>query len=218
MTTESVFAMPISRTELYQRVNQQFYDEYPDAPPKLRADSPAELRTGWIRIRDRMLEEEVNRVYWARYPQAPVELDASSPEWEIWRQSWNRIKEEVMENVPAPEDVELQNAVSDEGELDLTYLRAALRETLVDVSRQGYIRADTLDLVIAEADVLAVEVGALAMQAGTVHGVWQSRTVTVTGPWDDTVEFAVKGWWDSHYFTGELSGPDNVIRYDPKLP
>jgi hypothetical protein len=195
---------PISRTELYRRVDIAFYDAFPDAPRTLKASSKPEWREWWIKERDRQLNEEVNRVYWARYPDAPTQLDSTSPEWEPWRISWKNIWQELMDNAPQPEDVQLQNAVSDDGKLDLSYLKAGIRETLVKHENAGEILPDTLTDVLVAADQLAEEVGALAMQADTVHGVWESREATVFGRGAHKVQFTVRGWWDSHYFTGDI--------------
>jgi len=195
---------PISRTELYQRVDYAFYERFPDAPQTLKKSDKPEWRQWWIEERDRQLDEEVNRVYWARYPTAPTELDATSPEWEPWRQKWNDICQEVNANAPEPEDMELQNAVSDDGELDLSYIKAAIRERAVDLANEGLLLADTRDDVIAAADPLAEEVGEMAMQAGTVDGEWESREVEVPGPGSQRVKVTVSGRWDSHFFTGSL--------------
>ncbi len=196
---------PISRTELYQRVDQLFYEQFPDAPQKLKKSDKPQWRQWWIEERDRQLNEEVNRVYWARYPTAPTELDATSPEWEPWREKWNEIWQEVMSKAPEPEDMELQNAVSDDGELDLSYIKAAIRESLVDLANDGTLLADTRDAVIEAADKLAEEVGEMAMQAGTVHGEWESQPAEVNGPGSQVVKIWVKSHWESHYFTGSLS-------------
>src|SRR5215207_9109349 len=119
---------PISRTELYQRVDEAFYARFPHAPRPLSGASKAEWRQWWIEERDRQLEAEVSRVYWTRWPDAPIELDDTSPEWEKWRIIQRKIREELLSNAPEPEDVEYQNAVSIDGELDLSYLRAVIRE------------------------------------------------------------------------------------------
>jgi len=195
---------PISRTELYQRVDNAFYEQFPDAPRKLKKSDKPAWRQWWIEERDRQLNEEVNRVYWARYPTAPTELDATSPEWEPWRLKWNEIWKEVMDNAPEPEDMELQNAVSDDGELDLSYIKAAIRERLVDFANDHEITPDLRDDVIDEADKLAEEVAEQAMQAGTVWGEWKSREVTLTGRATYTVTFSVTGRWHDHYFTGGM--------------
>jgi hypothetical protein len=195
---------PISRTELYQRVDFAFYQAFPDAPRTMKAGSKPEWREWWIKERDRQLNEEVNRVYWARYPDAPTQLDTRSPEWEPWRISWKNIWQELMDNAPQPEDVQVQNAVSDDGKLDLSYIKAAIRETLVKHENDGYILPDTLTEVLVAADQLAAEVGAMAMQADTVHGVWESREAVVLGRGTHKVMFTVRGWWDSHYFTGDI--------------
>jgi hypothetical protein len=196
---------PISRTELYQRVDSAFYERFPDAPRTLKASSRPEWREWWIKERDRQMTEEVNRVYWARYPDAPAQLDETSPEWENWRISWKNIWDELMTNAPEPEDMQLQNAVSDDGVLDLSYIKAALRERLIEFEKAGEILPDTLTDVIAAADQLAEEVGEQSMQAGTVDGYWDSREVIVTGRGDHRVVFSVRGWWASHYFTGALA-------------
>ena len=195
---------PISRTELYQRVDQAFYERFPDARRTLKASSKPEWREWWIKERDRQLNEEVNRVYWARYPDAPAQLDETSPEWENWRISWKNIWNELMDNAPEPEDVQLQNAVSDDGQLDLSYLKAAIRERLVKYENDGEILPDTLTDVLAAADQLADEVGAHAMKDGTVDGTWKSREVVVRGRGTHKVEFTVMAWWHNHYFTGDI--------------
>jgi hypothetical protein len=196
---------PISRTELYQQVNDLFYERFPDAPLKLKASDKPEWRKWWIETRDELLNEEVNRVYWARHPDAPTELDSTSPEWEPWREKWNAIWKEVMDNAPAPEDVEYQNAVSDTGELDLSHLKARIREQAVDLANEGMLLADTRDEVIEAADKLADEVGAMAMEAGTVDGEWESEPAEVKGPGTQVVKIWVTGRWDSHYFTGSMA-------------
>ena len=109
-----------------------------------------------------------------------------------------------MKNAPEPEDVELQNAVSDDGQLDLTYIKAAIRERLVDFANDGEITPDLRDEVITEADTLAEEVGEQAMQADTVWGEWKSREVTLTGRATYSITFSVTGFWRDHYFTGKM--------------
>jgi hypothetical protein len=194
---------PISRTELYQRVDQAFYERFPDAPRTLKASSKPEWREWWIKERDRQLNEEVNRVYWARYPDAPTQLDETSPEWENWRISWKNIWVELMDNAPEPEDMQLQNAVSDDGQLDLSYLKAAIRETLVKYEKAGEILPDTLTDVLTAADQLADEVGAQTMKDGTVDGRGSPRGGD-RGRGRHKVEFTVMAWWHDHYFTGDI--------------
>lgn len=197
-------AEPISRTELYQRVDSMFHEAHPNAPERLtRSSDHASWRESWIFLRDRLLDEEVNRVYWARHPDAPVKLDADSSEHEQWREAWRGIWEEVMRNAPEPEDVELQNAVDDVGNLDLSYLKAAVREQLVD--RRNDIDPNIFEQVVDLADTLADEVGAEAMRAGTVDGEWSSRPVQVTGRGEHRLEFRIVGWWADHYFSGSIA-------------
>jgi hypothetical protein len=201
---------PMSRTELNWQVDNVFYEMYPDAPRPLK-NASLEWRKKWVEMRDHQLNEEVNRVYWARYPTAPTELDATSPEWEPWRKIWNEIKDEVMKNAPEPEDVEIENAVSDDGELDLSHIKAAIREQLVDLANEGAILADTRDEAIAAADKLAEEVGTMAMQAGTVHGSWESQTAEVAGPGNQRVQLQVTGYWGAGYFTGSVGVTHNPM-------
>src|SRR5687768_9158053 len=58
------------RDELYPRVDQEFHEQYPDAPGQLSASNPAhaDWRQKWIEIRDYRLNDECNRVYWAENP------------------------------------------------------------------------------------------------------------------------------------------------------
>jgi hypothetical protein len=72
---------PITRTELYWRVDNAFHENHPDAPQHLSATDPAHQRwrEAWIAERDRQLNEEVNRVYWARYPDAPTSSTSPAP-------------------------------------------------------------------------------------------------------------------------------------------
>ena len=198
---------PISRTELYQRVDTAFHERFPDAPAQMSASTKPEWRQWWIQERDRQLNEEINRVYWARYPDAPVELDSTSPEWENWRISWANIRDELMSNAPAPEDVQLQNAVDADGKLDLTYLKAAVRKSFAD---REDIQPDILDDIVARADELAEELGAQAMQSRDMHAEWRSRVVEVKGRGSHKVTFGVMAWWDSHYLTGAVT-PEYIV-------
>jgi hypothetical protein len=195
---------PITRTELYWRVDNWFHEAHPDAPQQLSATDPAHQRwrEQWIAGRDHMLNEEVNRVYWARYPEAPTQLDDSSPEWEKWRVSWMNIWHEVMDNAPEPGEVQLQNAVSNDGTLDLSHIKAAVREQLVDQQKGGMLLLDTFDDAVRLADELCEEVGAKAMAAGTVDGSWKSREDSVRGLGNEKVEIQVTGWWGDGFFTG----------------
>jgi len=130
-------------------------------------------REAWIAERDQQLNEEVNRVYWARYPDAPTKLDDSSPEWEKWRVSWMNIWHELTDNAPSPGEVQLQNAASDDGTLDLSHIKAAVREQLVDMHKDRVVIEDTVEQAVAPADRLCENVGAPAMAAGT-DGSWVS--------------------------------------------
>jgi hypothetical protein len=198
---------PITRTELYWRVDNWFHENYPDAPQQLSATDPAHQRWRevWIAQRDHQLNEEVNRVYWARYPDAPTKLDDSSPEWEKWRVSWTNLWHEVMDRAPEPGEVQLQNAVSNDGQLDLSHIKAAVREMLVDAHKDHVVLEDTFEEAVRLADQLCEEVGAQAMAAGTVDGSWQSREASVKGLGNEKVELQVTGWWGDGYFTGRTS-------------
>jgi hypothetical protein len=195
---------PITRTELYWRVDNWFHEAYPDAPQQLSATDPAHQswREAWIVGRDRMLNQEVDRVYWDRYPDAPRQLDDSSPEWEKWRVSWTNIWHEVMDNAPQPGEVQLQNAVSDDGKLDLSHIKASVTEQLIGQNKQGMVLQDTFEEAVRLAERLCDEVGALAMAAGTVDGSWKSKEDSVRGLGDEKVTIQVTGWWGDGYFTG----------------
>jgi len=198
---------PITRTELYWRVDNAFHENHPDAPQQLSATDPAHQswREAWIAERDRQLNEEVNRVYWARYPDAPTKLDESSPEWEKWRVSWQNIWHEVMDNAPSPGEVQLQNAVSDDGTLDLSHIKAAVREQLVDMHKDRVVIEDTFEQAVVLADRLCENVGARAMAAGTVDGAWVSPEESVMGLGNEKVEIQVTGWWGYGHFTGSAA-------------
>ena len=193
---------PISRTELYQRVDDAFYARFPAAPRPLNGSANEEWRQWWIHERDRQLEEEISRVYWARWPQAPIELDDTSPEWHKWHVVRNKIREEVLANAPEPEDVEYQNAVDISGQLDLSYLKAAIRQTFAD---HDNIQPDILDDLMRLGDQLAEELGREAMASGDMHGEWTSREVEVQGRGEHRVAFEIMAWWASHSFTGTVS-------------
>jgi hypothetical protein len=198
---------PITRTELYWRVDSAFHETFPDAPQQLSATDPAQQRwrEQWIAERDHQLNEEVNRVYWARYPDAPTKLDDASPEWEKWRVSWTNIWHEVMDNAPQPGEVQLQNAVSNDGTLDLSHIKAAVRERMVDAQKDGIVLLDTFEQAVALGDRLCEDVGAQAMAAGTVDGKWQSAEESVTGLGNEKVVLQVTGWWGDGQFTGSAS-------------
>jgi hypothetical protein len=193
---------PISRTELYQRVDDAFYQRFPQAPRPLAGADQAEWEQWWRAERDRQLEEEINRVYWARWPDAPIELDDTSPEWEKWRIIQRKIREEVLSNAPEPEDVEYQNAVDVAGELDLSYLKAVIRQSFAE---HDNIQPDLIDDLVKAGDQIAAELGAQAMASGDMHGEWKSREVEVHGRGEHRVAFEVTAWWYNHYFTGVVS-------------
>jgi hypothetical protein len=71
-----------SKDELYTRIDQEFHEQYPDAPGQLSASDPAHSgwREKWIEIRDFRLNDECSRVYWAENPDAPTEIDPSNPD------------------------------------------------------------------------------------------------------------------------------------------
>ena len=198
---------PMTRTELYWSVDYAFHENFPDAPQQLSATDPAHerWRQAWIAERDRQLNEEVNRVYWARYPDAPTKLDDSSPEWEPYRVSWRNIWDEVMERAPSPDDVQVQNAVSNDGTLDLSHLKAAVREQMVDMRKDHVVIEDTFEQAVALADRLCENVGAQAMAAGTTEGQWVSPEESVSGLGDEKVEIQVTGYWGYGQFIGHAS-------------
>lgn len=195
----------LSRTELYEQVNDWFYQSFPDAPRPLGRNAPAYLRERWIELRDKLLNEEVNRVYWARYPEAPIELDATSPEWEGWRRAWLDIRDEIMANAPEPEDVEAHNAVSETGELDLPHIKATIREWFIDFyndpTQHMDVLMDTVEEWIRVADELAEDVGRQAMASHDAHGRWTSpERVVEHGGLRARIE--VTGEWGAGIFVG----------------
>jgi hypothetical protein len=115
-----------TRDELYQAVDQKFYEKYPDAPVKLsatRADHQ-QWREAWITLRDEHLYAEVDRVYWDTFPSAPQKIDPDNPEHDQYEKGWVEIRDQIMSNCPEPPD-------EDDGELDLSYLRADINEVIL---------------------------------------------------------------------------------------
>jgi hypothetical protein len=93
-----------TRDELYIRVDQEFHEQYPDAPQKLSAADPAhaDWRKKWTDWRDFRLNEECNRVYWAENPDAPTQIDPHNPDHERYQKSWLEIRDQIMANSPDP--------------------------------------------------------------------------------------------------------------------
>ena len=198
---------PITRTELYWHVDYAFHENFPDAPQQLSATDPA--ARALARGVDRRTRSPAERGSQSRLlgalPDAPTKLDDSSPEWEQWRVSWQNIWHEVMDNAPSPGEVQLQNAVSDDGTLDLSHIKAAIREQLVDMRKDHVVIEDTFEQAVALADRLCENVGAQAMTAGTVDGQWVSPEESVTGLGDEKVVIQVTGWWGYGQFTGSAA-------------
>jgi hypothetical protein len=204
----SVQAM--TRTELYHSVDLAFYERFPDAPRQLGASSRRDWREWWIAERDRQLAEEVNRVYWARYPDAPIQLDETSPEWEPWREVWRGIWQEVMDNAPEPEDVPIQSAVDSDGNLDLSYARAGIRESAVDIANDHDWTVDDRDKLIEAAEPLLDDVARRAMSGDPSEFIYSDEE-RVSGL-GQTITFRVMGWWGPGYFYARLS--DVTTHYD----
>jgi hypothetical protein len=110
-----------------------------------------------------------------------------------------------MDNAPSPGEVQLQSAVSNDGTLDLSHIKAAVREQLVDMRKDRVVIEDTFEQAVALADRLCENVGAQAMAAGTVDGQWVSPEESVTGLGNEKVEIQVTGWWGYGQFTGRAA-------------
>jgi len=114
-----------TKDELYTRVDQEFHQQYPDAPGQLSASDPAhaDWRKKWIEIRDYRLNDECNRVYWAENPDAPTEIDPNNPDHNRFEKSWLEIRERIMANSPdAPDQMAF---------VDLSYVRWGINNWFV---------------------------------------------------------------------------------------
>jgi hypothetical protein len=126
-----------SRDELYTRIDQEFHQQYPDAPGQLSASDPAhaDWRKKWIEIRDFRLNDECNRVYWAENPDAPTEIDPKNPDHERYQKSWLEIRDQIMSNSPdAPNELAF---------VDLSYIRYGVNNWFVAIdSHLRHLRSE----------------------------------------------------------------------------
>ena len=137
-----------TKDELYTRVDQEFHQQYPDAPGQLSASDPAhaDWRKKWIEIRDFRLNDECNRVYWAENPDAPTEIDPNNPDHSRFEKSWLDIRERIMSNSPdAPNDTVF---------VDLSYVRYGVNNWFVAIDNHlRHMKPDVeawLDVAVAE--------------------------------------------------------------------
>ena len=137
-----------TRDELYTRVDQEFHEQYPDAPGQLSASNPAhaDWRKKWTDIRDYRLNEECNRVYWAENPDAPTEIDPHNPDHQRFQQSWLEIRDGIMSNSPdAPNDLVFE---------DLSYVRYGINSWFVAIEHNlDHMKPEVeawLDVAVAE--------------------------------------------------------------------
>lgn len=196
-------AEPISRTELYWRVDAYFRELYPQAPERLDPRDPAqaEWRQGWIYARDTLLNEEVNRVYWDRFPDAPVQLDADDPAHRLYREAWREIRDEVMAATPEPEDVEPHGAYRDDGRLDGSYLRAGCLAIWVDVAPD--VDPELHEMVVGTIEELVQELLPVVAEA-RVPDLAHTRGTFVQDGTGHGIELEVTAWWDGEKVTGHL--------------
>jgi len=94
--------------------------------------------------------------------------------------------------------------VGPDGALDLSHIKAAVREQLVNEQKSGILLADTFEAAVQLGDRLCDQVGAQAMAAGTVDGSW-TATDSITGLGAEKVELTVTGWWGDGMFTGSAA-------------
>ena len=139
-----------TKDELYTRIDQEFHQEYPDAPGQLSASDPAhaDWRKKWIDIRDMRLNDECNRVYWAENPDAPTEIDPNNPEHNRFEKSWLEIRERIMANSPdAPDEMAF---------VDLSYVRWGINNWYVMVNDNlRHMKTEVeawLDVAVAEVE------------------------------------------------------------------
>jgi len=137
-----------TKDELYTRIDQEFHEQYPEAPGQLSASDPAhaDWRQKWLAIRDYRLNDECNRVYWAENPDAPTEIDPNNRDHDRFEKSWLDIRERIMANCPdAPNDLAF---------VDLSYIRYGVNNWFVMIDRHlHHLKADVeawLDVAVAE--------------------------------------------------------------------
>lgn len=137
-----------TKDELYTRVDQEFHQQYPEAPGQLSASDPnhTEWRQKWLEIRDMRLNDECNRVYWAENPDAPIEIDPNNPAHDRYQKSWIEIRDQIMANCPdAPDQLAF---------VDLSYIRYGINNwfTAID-DKLRHMKPDVqawLDVAVAE--------------------------------------------------------------------
>jgi hypothetical protein len=197
---------PISRTELYERVDARFREVHPNAPARLDAHSEAQAqwRTDWIKIRDHMLNEEVDRVYWDRYPDAPLQIDDHNHDHQKYKRAWLEIRDEVMFNAPEPGDVTLGPVGAGSDEIDLSYVRSGVYESLVE--ELPTLKPELHDEIHSSLETAIAAVGKAAEGGLIGPNGWESPTYSVRdGMSEHGASFSVRAWYDNAILTGGLS-------------
>ena len=140
-----------TKDELYTRIDQEFHQQYPDAPGQLSASDPAhaDWRKKWIDIRDMRLNDECNRVYWAENPDAPTEIQPNNPDHNRFEKSWLEIRERIMANSPDAPDHQMAF-------VDLSYVRWGINNwfTMID-DKLRHMKPEVeawLDVAVAEVE------------------------------------------------------------------
>lgn len=183
-----------SKDELYTRVDQEFHEQYPDAPGQLSASNPAhaDWRQKWIEIRDFRLNDECNRVYWAENPDAPTEIDPNNPDHNRYEKAWIEIRDRIMANTPdAPNEMAF---------VDLSYIRYGINNWFVAIDAHlRHVKPD----VEAWLDTAIAEVEQAHRDGKIVHGqheYWDGTPrVFATGrtaPSVESITLTPKGWYE----------------------
>ena len=90
-------ALP-TREQVNQAVDEQFFQQHPDAPRKLDPNDPtqAELVASWLALRDQLLNEWTDQYFFSFYPSAPARLNDNDPADHDLIEFWNDIHHQLL--------------------------------------------------------------------------------------------------------------------------
>ncbi len=196
-----------TREQLYELVKARFRELHPSAPTRLSATSAAdaEWRAEWMRVRDDVLGDEVNRIYWEQNHDAPHKIDPSNPDHDRFERAWLHIREQILSNQPDP-------AQADDTGVDMSYVRAAVHETLEQ--RLRLIHDDLHEDMrrFATYALEQIEQHARSIGGGQIwslpSAIYESREHV-----SHRVDASADAWWDAN--TGALAGNINLVVTEP---
>jgi len=199
-----------TREELYAKVNEVYWERFPDAPRRLsRSDDDAAWRDVWLQFRDLMLNSETNRVYWELFPNAPEKLDPDNPDDNVYVNAWLEIRDAIISNSPLPPGDD-DGYPDEDHDIDMSYARRGLYRGLdraleiVDPDHHQEVR-EYFDAAFEE-----IRERALNGEIPEDPDVWSARSITVPtaeGGYPHEIQ-AVAQWRDGLLSAAAYQGAD----------